>query len=104
LGKAIDFAGGNPDKVVVLSIPDWGVTPFAAGRDTTQIAEEIDRFNLVNWEESQKAGVHYVDVTSISREVVSDAALIASDGLHPSGKMYALWAEKVLPVVLNIIK
>ncbi|HMB23082.1 MAG TPA: SGNH/GDSL hydrolase family protein [Anaerolineales bacterium] len=104
LGKAIDFAGGDPDKVVVLSIPDWGVTPFAAGRDTTQIAEEIDRFNLVNWEGAQKAGVHYVDVTSISRAAVSDATLIASDGLHPSGKMYALWAEKVLPVVLNIIK
>lgn len=104
LGKAIGYTGGDPNRVVVLSIPDWGVTPFAAGRDTTQIAEEIDRFNLVNWEESQKAGVHYVDVTSISREAVSDADLIASDGLHPSGKMYVMWAEQVLPVVKEILK
>jgi lysophospholipase L1-like esterase len=104
LGKAIGYTGGDPNRVVVLSIPDWGVTPFAAGRDTTQIAEEIDRFNLINWEESQKAGVHYVDITSISREAVSDADLIASDGLHPSGKMYAMWAEQILPVVKDILK
>lgn len=104
LGKAIEYAGGDPARVVVLSIPDWGMTPFAADRDRAQIAEEIDKFNLVNYEEAQKAGVHYADVTPISREAVSDAALIASDGLHPSGKMYALWAEKVLPVVKEILK
>ncbi len=104
LGKAIAYAGGEPDKVVVLSIPDWGVTPFAAGRNREQIAKEIDKFNLVNREESKKAGVHYVDVTPVSREAVSDTALIASDGLHPSGKMYAMWAEKVLPVVKDILK
>ena len=104
LGKAIEYAGGDPARVIVLSIPDWGMTPFAADRDRAQIAEEIDQFNLVNYEEAQKAGVHYADVTPISREAVSDAALIASDGLHPSGKMYALWAEKVLPVVMEIIK
>jgi lysophospholipase L1-like esterase len=104
LGKAIEYAGGNPNKVVVLSIPDWGVTPFAADRDYQQITKQIDHFNVVNGEESQKAGVHYVDVTSISREAVSDAALIASDGLHPSGKMYAMWAEKVLPVVREMIR
>jgi lysophospholipase L1-like esterase len=80
------------------------MTPFAADRDRAPIAEEIDKFNMVNYEEAQKAGVHYADVTPISREAVSDAALIASDGLHPSGKMYAMWAEKVLPVVKEILK
>jgi lysophospholipase L1-like esterase len=104
LGKAIEYAGGNPNKVIVLSIPDWGVTPFAADRDRQQITKQIDHFNVVNREESQKAGVHYVDVTSISREAVSDAALITSDGLHPSGKMYAMWAEEVLPVVREMLK
>ena len=104
LGKAIEYAGGDTDKVIVLSIPDWGITPFAAGRDGQQITRQIDQFNVVNHEESQKAGVHYVEVTSISREAVSDADLIASDGLHPSGKMYAVWAKKVLPVVKEIIK
>ncbi|HNO95606.1 MAG TPA: GDSL-type esterase/lipase family protein, partial [Anaerolineales bacterium] len=60
LNKAIEYAGGDVKRVVVFSIPDWGVTPFAYGRDTTQIANEIDAFNKVNLEESTKAGAHYV--------------------------------------------
>ena len=104
LNKAIEYASGEPKQVIVASIPDWGVTPFAAGRDCDQIAKEIDRFNLVNREETEKAGIHYVDVTPASREAASNAALIASDGLHPSGKMYAIWAEKVLPVARDILK
>ena len=104
LSKSIEYAGGDPNRVIVLSIPDWGVTPFAAGRDPEQIAREVDQFNRVNREESEKAGVHYVDVTPFSREVVRDAALTASDGLHPSGKMYAHWAEMVLPTALDILK
>ncbi len=104
LGKAIQYAGGNPRKVIVLSIPDWSVTPFATGRDRVQIAQEITDFNTVNREEAEKAGVYYVDITPISRQAVSDAALIASDGLHPSGKMYALWAQEVFPVASEILK
>ncbi len=104
LGKAIEYAGGNPRKVIVLSIPDWGVTPFAADRDRQKISKQIDAFNLANREEAEKASVHYVDVTSISRRAVSDATLIASDGLHPSGKMYALWAQEVLPVASEVLK
>jgi lysophospholipase L1-like esterase len=104
LGKAIEYAGGNAERVVVLSIPDWGVTPFAADRERGQIARQIDEFNLVSREEAERAGVRYVDVTPISREAVSDTALIASDGLHPSGRMYASWAEKALPIVRKILK
>jgi lysophospholipase L1-like esterase len=104
LQKSIEYAGGEPDRVIVLSIPDWGVTPFASGRDSKTIAKEIDEFNRVNREESEKAGAHYVDVTPSSREAVNDESLIASDGLHPSGRMYAMWAEKVLPVVREILK
>jgi len=104
LDKSIEYAGGEADRVIVLSIPDWGVTPFAAGRDSRQIAAEIDRFNAVNRQETARAGAHYVDVTPISREAVHDPALIAGDGLHPSGKMYAVWAELALPVVLEILK
>ncbi len=103
LGKAIEYAGGDVNRVVVLSIPDWGVTPFAAGRDSTRIAGEIDQFNAVNREETQTAGVHYIDVTLVSREAVNDPSLIASDGLHPSGRMYAMWAELVFPVVLDML-
>lgn len=103
LGKAIEYAGGDPKRVMVLSIPDWGVTPFAAGRNREQIAAEIDAFNAVNRDETEKAGAHYIDITSISRSAINDSSLIAEDGLHPSGKMYLLWAEKVLPVALKIL-
>jgi len=93
LRRAIGFAGNRPQRVVVLSIPDWGVTPFAEGRDRKNIAREIDNFNAINFEETVRAGAQYVDVTPISREAVRDPSLVASDGLHPSGKMYAAWAH-----------
>ncbi len=93
LARAMALAGGEPGRVLVLSIPDWGVTPFAAGRDQAQIAQEIDTFNAINKTEAELAGVHYVDVTPISRHALFDPALIAADGLHPSGKMYGEWAE-----------
>ncbi|MBL8102075.1 MAG: SGNH/GDSL hydrolase family protein [Anaerolineales bacterium] len=104
LGKAIEFAGGKPEHVFVLSIPDWGVTPFATGRDRGQISSEINAFNAVNLEESKKANVNYVDITPISREAVSDSSLIAADGLHPSGKMYTEWAKLSLPIALGILE
>lgn len=100
LGRAIDFAGGRPERVIVLSIPDWGATPFAAGRDRERIAAEIDAFNLINRDETADAGAHYVDITSESRLAIRDAALIADDGLHPSGTMYAEWVELALPEAL----
>ena len=104
LNKSIEYAGGDPNRVIVLSIPDWGVTPFAWGRDTKQIAADIDAFNAVNRDESEKANVHYVDVTPVSREAVTDKSLIAADGLHPSGKMYAEWAKLALPEVLKALQ
>ena len=104
LDKSIEYAGENPERVIVLSIPDWGVTPYASGRDREQIAQQIDAFNLVNREETEKAGARYIDVTPISRQAVDDTALVAPDGLHPSGKMYALWAERVLPAALEALR
>ena len=103
LGKTIEYADDDANRVIVLSIPDWGVTPFAQGRDVEQIAKEIDMFNTINREETENVGAHYVDITPISREALIDLSLIAGDGLHPSGKMYAMWAEKTLPVVLKIL-
>jgi lysophospholipase L1-like esterase len=104
LNKAIEYAGGDAKRVIVLSIPDWGVTPFAKSRDSKKIATEINLFNSVNREESEKAGVYYVDITPDSRKAVTDSALIAADGLHPSGKMYAEWAELAYPEVLKILE
>ncbi len=104
LQRAIAFAGGKPARVLVLSIPDWGVTPFARGRDRAKIAAEIDAFNAVNREETMRAGGQYVDITPESRGAASDAALIASDGLHPSGKMYGEWARLTLPVARGMMQ
>ena len=104
LDKSIEYAGNDANRVIVLSIPDWGVTPFASGRDREQIAKDIDAFNSVNWEESEKAGVHFVDITPISREAITDLSLIASDGLHPSGKMYFEWAKLALPEALKALE
>ena len=103
LGKAIEYAGGDPNRVVVLSIPDWGFTPFAAGQDTEPISQQIDEFNAINREESQNAGANYVEVTNISRMAMDDFDLLTGDRLHPSGKMYAMWAEKTLPVALETL-
>ena len=95
LQRAIGFAGGDAKKVIVVSIPDWGVTPFAEGRDRAKIAAEIDRYNAVNREEANRAGARYVDITPISRS--GDPALVAGDGLHPSGKQYGEWVKVILP-------
>jgi lysophospholipase L1-like esterase len=97
LQRAIAFAGNDPKRVVVVSIPDWGVTPFAAGRDRTKIAGEIDHFNAINAEETKRAGARYADITLVSRHAATDAALVAPDGPHPSAKMYAEWVTIILP-------
>ncbi|MBC8106730.1 MAG: SGNH/GDSL hydrolase family protein [Anaerolineae bacterium] len=93
LTRAIKFARGDARHVIVMSIPDWGVTPFAEGRDRAQIGREIDLFNKIAREETERAGSRYVDVTPLSREFKS---LVAEDGLHPSGEMYRRWAEAAL--------
>lgn len=103
LNKAISFAGGDTKKVFVISIPDWGITPFAEGRDRNKIALEIDAFNKVNKEETLKAGANYYNITDISRKAESDKSLTASDGLHPSGKMYSLWVDKFYNDVKNLL-
>lgn len=104
LNKSIEYAGGNPKRVIVLSIPDWGVTPFARGQGGERIARDIDAFNAVNREESEKAGAQYVNITPISREAEHDTTLIAPDGLHPSGKMYMEWAKLAYLAALKTLK
>jgi len=102
LQRAIRLAGGEPGRVIVLSIPDWGATPFAAGRDRAQIAAEIEAFNAVNRDEASRAGARYVDVTTGSPKVERRGSedCLAADGLHPSGRMYGAWARLVLPQAL----
>jgi lysophospholipase L1-like esterase len=97
---------GRPDRsrVLVLSIPDWGVTPFARDRDREQIAREIDAFNAIAQSESQLAGVPFVDITPLSRTFGDDEAYLAPDLLHYSGLMHAAWARQALPVARQILQ
>jgi lysophospholipase L1-like esterase len=95
LQRAIGFAGGNARHVVVVSIPDWGVMPFAEGRDRAKIGREIDAFNAINREEALRAGARYADITPRSRRAAGEPALAASDGLHPSGRQYGEWVPVI---------
>jgi len=103
LARAITLAGNQPSRVFVLSIPDWGVTPFARQMraNPKQVGGEIDRFNAINKDLSLKSGVGYVDITPLTRQNVQ---LVADDGLHPSGQMYAKWVEAALPVATKLLE
>lgn len=94
LQTAINFAGGNKKNVFVVSIPDWGVTPFglSSGKSTKNIAEEIDAFNAINKEETLAMSLIYTDITPASRMAATDLSLVAKDGLHYSAKMHLQWA------------
>jgi lysophospholipase L1-like esterase len=102
LKKAIAFAGNDREHVIVLSIPDWGATPFAKDSNREQIAKEISEFNKANKVITESHQVHYLDITPWTREAVNDPGLLASDGLHPSQKEYKRWAEKIAELVRSI--
>ena len=97
LDRAIGFAGGDPGQVLVLSIPDWSVTPFArgAGRDRAHIGEQIDQFNAAAAAICQHRSATWMDITDLTR-MPSYSGLLVDDGLHPSGPMYRLWVERIL--------
>lgn len=105
LQRAIALAGGEASRVVVVSIPDWGVTPFARakGRNTERVAHEIDAFNATAQADTQTAGARYVDVTTVSREP-DVRELLTADGLHPSAQQYARWVDVILPVARKALQ
>jgi len=102
LEQAIGFAGGRRKHVFVVSIPDWGVTPFAEGRDRAEIAKMIGVFNAIGKKEAEAAGVIFIDITPGSKKAATDIELVASDGLHPSGKMYLKWAETIFEKIVSV--
>lgn len=95
LNRAIFFAGGDESRVIVISIPDWGATPFAADRDRDKIATEIDAFNEENKTIAFSYGVDYIDITPHSRTARNNQSLTASDNLHPSHFVYTYWAKLI---------
>jgi lysophospholipase L1-like esterase len=104
LSKAIIFSGNRPERVFVLSIPDWGITPFASGRDRASIATEIDTFNAVAKECCSLKQVEYIDITPAQRQDGGDPAFLAEDQLHPSGKEYTKWAVQLADSIKKILQ
>jgi len=104
LTQAITFAGGSQQHVFVLSIPDWGVTPFAEGRDRAHIARDIDAYNAACKKMTLAAGCHYTDVTDSTRLHGTDPEYLVADALHPSGKEYAIWAKRLVDKVAGVLQ
>lgn len=106
LQQAIAFAGGRPGRVVVLSIPDWGQSPFGQHqrRDPAAVGFEIDQFNAVAQAECQQAGVAFVNITPLTRTAAGSSSQFTPDGLHYSGPQMRLWATQALPVVQALLK
>ncbi len=101
LNIALQFGDPTDRNVVVLSIPDWGSTPFAEGKDRGRISKVTDEFNAVCREEAIGLNVSFVDVTPLSRRGLDDRSLLTTDGLHPSGAMYSLWVEEVFSTAFS---
>lgn len=99
LNTAIAFAGNNTNRVFVLSIPDWGVTPFATDRDGAKVASEIDAYNASCRRIALANGCHHLDITDSTRVHGNDAEYLVADELHPSGKEYAIWAERLTKLI-----
>jgi lysophospholipase L1-like esterase len=99
LKRAVELAGNRADRVIVMSIPDYGPTPYVKrlGRDAARVGRELDQFNAANQAAAKAAGARYVEITAASRTQAADPAMLAADGLHPSGAMYKTWATAALP-------
>ena len=106
LERAIGFAGHRSDRVLVLSIPDWGVTRFghASGRDLAAIADELDAYNSAAHDICAMRGVAFVDITPVSRGLGAEPSMLADDGLHPSAAMHAQWMQLALPVARRLLE
>lgn len=104
LQSAIGLAGGRKQRVFVLSIPDYSATPFVPAADKERVRREIDFFNSINRRITLAGGVDYTDITPSTRLAENDPSLIASDGLHPSGKEYGKWAALLAPKIEKLLR
>jgi len=104
LSIAIGFAGKKESNVIVISIPDYGVTPFAINKNPHLISREIDHFNKINLSETTRTSAKYIDIIPISRKASNEPELLADDGLHPSGKMYGEWVKQITSVAIDILQ
>ena len=101
LDQAIGLAGS--DRVFVVSIPDYGVTPFGSN-NSENIAFELDEYNAYAAAKCQALNIPFINITEISRQLGDSNGALASDNLHPSGTQYGKWVEEMLPIVLNLLE
>lgn len=101
--RSIDLLEGKSQNLILVSIPDYGVTPFASGGNPLKIATELNAYNEIKEQMAVKFNVRYVYITDISKQAKFDLTLLASDELHPSGKMYGLWVDRIYPEMINIL-
>ena len=99
LQQAISFAANNPERVIVLSIPDWSRTPFASGKDRGEITRQIKMLNVENQKISKQYMVNYIQLGQTDAEEDPDESMLAPDQLHYSGKVYARWGQQLLEVI-----
>ena len=104
LDQAIVFANGHTQNVFVLSIPDWGVTPFAEGKDRELITKQIDDYNAAKKEITLAHKCNFCDITDSTRRNGTDKDFLAEDGLHPSAREYSIWAERLAPMIVGVLK
>ena len=104
LNRSIQLAGSLRNRVFVLSIPDYSVTPFGQNLDTALIRRQIDQFNAINREVTLQSNCQYLDITPSTRDAINDPSLIAGDGLHPSAKEYKKWADRLGPLMKSVLQ
>ena len=104
LNIAVDLAGGRKSRVFVLSIPDYSVTPFVPEKEKALVSMQIEQFNAINKEITLQNNITYIDITPSTRQAATDASLIANDGLHPSAKEYAVWANILAPLIKKALQ
>ncbi|MEX0844834.1 MAG: SGNH/GDSL hydrolase family protein [Balneolaceae bacterium] len=104
LEQAIYFAGNDSGRVIVISIPNYGVTPFAKNRNPVIIRQEIEVYNDIAKNICAEYEIPFINITLISEKAADDLTLLAADNLHPSEKMYAIWIKEMLPEINKILE
>jgi lysophospholipase L1-like esterase len=102
--KSISLANNKPERVFVLSIPDYSATPFVAPADKERVRREVEAFNAINKEITLQHNVSYTNITDLTREASVNPYLLAGDGLHYSGIEHSQWAEKLVPLITAVLK
>lgn len=102
IAKALNLVNGDFKKLIIISIPDYGYTPFGYEKQEI-ISKEIDKYNAESLLIAEFFGLNYINVTDISRQGLIEPNLITSDGLHPSSEMYKLWISNIESKILSLI-